>query len=149
MAAGFPCPYEWGVEPELAHVPIARRTLLDVVRFWQLPLSEDTLSDVALCAGEIIANAIEHTGARCKVTVRWTGTTLRVEVRDPSMRPPEVIKPRNNELRGRGLALVDALSLRWGWLPAGTGKTVWFECAPTDPAPHGCQPLPLTHRSHS
>ena len=127
MAATFPCPHGWGVEPDMSHVAEARRLVLEVARCWQVPLSDDALRDVELCASEIIANAIEHTGARCKVAMRWTGTTLRVEVRDSSVRLPEKTKPRNSEPRGRGLSLVEALALRWGSSPSGDGKTVWFE----------------------
>lgn len=31
---------------------------------------------------------MERTKARCKMTVRWTGIRLRVEVADTSLRPP-------------------------------------------------------------
>ncbi|MGW1746456.1 ATP-binding protein [Streptomyces sp. NPDC002092] len=38
---------------------------------------------------------------------------------------PELQKPGPEDLGGRGLFLVDALSESWGVRPRSTGKTVW------------------------
>ncbi|MGC0315548.1 ATP-binding protein [Kitasatospora acidiphila] len=131
-AGRFQYRFEYAVGPDLAHTTTTRHALIDAVRSWQLPLSGDALGDLALCAGELIANAIEHAGAPCKVSAQWTGATIRVEVWDPSPHAPEMHQARNGDLSGRGLLLVDALAQRWGWLPTQAGKTVWFECALTD-----------------
>jgi anti-sigma regulatory factor (Ser/Thr protein kinase) len=125
--ASFPVPQEWDAEPDVAAVPPARRLIVDIARFWRVPLSEDALRDVALCAGELLANAMEHTKARCRVTVRWTGVRLRVEVADSSLRLPDPGAAQDTVTGGRGLALVAGLSHAWGWEPAGAGKVVWFE----------------------
>ncbi|MFD7903096.1 ATP-binding protein [Kitasatospora sp. NPDC059747] len=127
--ASFPVPQEWDVEPGAAAVPPARRLVVAIARHWQVPMSEDALQDLELCASEVIANALEHTRARCKVTVRWTGERMRVEVADSSLRTPEPGAPEDMVTSGRGLLLVEALAHSWGWYPAGSGKVVWFECA--------------------
>ncbi|GAA1945083.1 ATP-binding protein [Kitasatospora viridis] len=125
----FPVPHEWDVEPTPSAVPEARRLVVGIARFWRVPLSEDALRDVALCTSELVANAMEHTASRCRVTVRWTGERLRVEVADSSLRPPDREAAQDLLTGGRGLTLVEGLSHSWGWHPRGTGKVVWFECA--------------------
>ncbi|MEU1507470.1 ATP-binding protein [Kitasatospora sp. NPDC005748] len=128
-AASFPVPQEWDVEPDAAAIASARRLVVDVARFWRVPLSDDALRDVELCTSELLANAMEHTKARCKVMVRWTGTHLRVEVADTSLRLPNPDSAQDTVTGGGGLILVAGLSHSWGWHPAGVGKVVWFEIA--------------------
>ncbi|WP_181442225.1 ATP-binding protein [Streptomyces tateyamensis] len=127
--ASFPVPYEWAGEPDAAAVPTARRLIIELVRFWKVPMSDDALRDVELCASELLANAVEHTKARCHVTVRWTGQRLRVEVADTSLHLPDPDTAQDTTTGGRGLLLVAGLAHAWGWEPAGAGKVVWFECA--------------------
>jgi anti-sigma regulatory factor (Ser/Thr protein kinase) len=127
--ASFPVPQEWDVEPNAAAVPSARRLVVEIARFWRVPLSDDALSDVELCTSELLANAMEHAKARCKVTVRWTGASLRVEVADTSREIPTPGHSQDTVTGGRGLILVEALADSWGWHPEGVGKVVWFECA--------------------
>jgi anti-sigma regulatory factor (Ser/Thr protein kinase) len=127
--ASFPVPQEWDVEPDAAAVPAARRLVIEIARFWRLPLSDDALRDVELCAGELLSNAMEHAKSRCKVTVRWTGLRLRVEVADGSPLPPDSAMARDTVTGGRGLMVVAGLAYSWGWEPTGTGKVVWFEYA--------------------
>ncbi|WP_280720144.1 ATP-binding protein [Kitasatospora sp. MAP5-34] len=122
-------PYEWGVKPDPAAVPPARRLIAEIVRFWNVPFSDDALRDVELCASEVIANAMEHTNARCRVTIRWTGVRLRVEVADSSLQLPDPNAAQDSATGGRGLLLVAGLAHSWGWQPAGAGKVVWFEVA--------------------
>lgn len=55
--ARFPVPYEWGVEPDPAAVPPARRLVVETARDWSVPFSDDALRDVDLCAGELVADA--------------------------------------------------------------------------------------------
>lgn len=127
--ASFPVLQDWDVEPDAAAVPSARRLIVDVARFWKVPLPEDALADVAVCASELLANAMEHTKARSKVTVRWTGERLRVEVADTNLEPPDPEAAQDCVTGGRGLAVVAGLAHAWGWYPAGAGKVVWFEVA--------------------
>lgn len=146
--ASFPVPQEWDVEPTVAAVPAARRLITDIARFWKVPLSDDALRDVELCASELLANAIEHTKGSCRVTVRWTGERLRVEVSDTSLRLPDPATTQDTTTGGRGLCLVAGLSHSWGWMPTGAGKTVWFEVA-ADQAVTGDRRLAvLVHAAH-
>jgi hypothetical protein len=50
---------------------------------------------------------------------------MRIAVRDRDTRPPALRLLTVDQLGGRGLMLVDALSVGWGVLPANDGKAVW------------------------
>ncbi|MFE4396822.1 ATP-binding protein, partial [Kitasatospora sp. NPDC056808] len=124
--ARFPVPLEWEEPPGADAVPAARRLVVAIVREWGVPLSDDALQELELCASEVIANALVHTGERCVVTVCWYGGRVRVEVAD---RGAELSGRECAEgaTSGRGLLLVEALADVWGWHPVETGKVVWFE----------------------
>ncbi|MFF2077402.1 ATP-binding protein [Kitasatospora sp. NPDC058162] len=127
--ATIPKPRTWDVEPNPAAIRPTRQLVRSIAASWRVPLTDNALRDVELCTAELLANAIEHVEERCRVTVRWTGTRLRVEVADCSPQPP-VSKPADDMAPGgRGLLLVGALAHSWGWHPVEAGKVVWFEVA--------------------
>ncbi|WTZ18523.1 ATP-binding protein [Streptomyces microflavus] len=116
------------VSSEVAAVSDARRQVVAMVRHWDQPIAPDAVDTLELLAGEVIANAVVHTGSGCHVTVSWNGTCLRVEVKDPG--PALVLRLAalsSDAECGRGLQLVECLAARWGSLPTPTGKAVWFE----------------------
>ncbi|MFE4515994.1 ATP-binding protein [Kitasatospora sp. NPDC056783] len=115
-------------------VPGARRLVVAIVREWGVPLSEVALEELELCASEVIANALVHTGERCVVTVHWCGGRVRVEVADRGAEPRPK-KCDGESTSGRGLLLVEALAHAWGWYPTTEGKVVWFEYPETPEAP--------------
>ncbi|MET7568067.1 ATP-binding protein [Streptomyces sp. NPDC005492] len=87
--------------------------------------------DVRLCATELVTNVIDHVGEGTPVTVRVrdtdTGNT-RVEVTDPDPRAlPVLLRATATDEHGRGMALLDALALRWGVEQGADRKTVWCE----------------------
>ncbi|MFJ4329830.1 ATP-binding protein [Streptomyces sp. NPDC088935] len=94
--------------------------------------------DVRLCVTELLTNVIDHVGEGTPATVRVavlpTGHT-RVEVTDPDPRAlPLLTGPAGvTDESGRGLALLDALALRWGVEQCGGRKTVWCELAGEPP----------------
>jgi anti-sigma regulatory factor (Ser/Thr protein kinase) len=127
--AALPAAQAWEVPPERSSVRQARRLVLDAARHWLLPLSDDALQEVALCASELATNAVLYSHHAFTLTVRWTGERLRVEVCDTSLVPPGgdgSVSPGDG---GRGLLLVAELAQAWGWHPRGCGKIVWFEAA--------------------
>ncbi|MVO85878.1 ATP-binding protein [Streptomyces sp. p1417] len=87
--------------------------------------------DVQLCVTELLSNVIRHLGEGTPVTVRLTragGGRTRVAVTDPDPRVWPVLREAGrDEEAGRGLALVDAVSLRWGVEQGADSKTVWCE----------------------
>ncbi|MGW2643732.1 ATP-binding protein [Streptomyces sp. NPDC001393] len=90
--------------------------------------------EVRLCATELLTNVIDHLGEGTPVTVRVMGTATdhgprtRIEVTDPAPCAAPVLLPATEtEESGRGLALLDALSERWGVEQWADRKTVWCE----------------------
>lgn len=105
---------------------VARRLVLSVLRTWKL---HQLLEAVELLTGELVANAVRHTGGRMiglKVTRRpgW----LRIEVRDSSRALPCLIRATEvGYQNGHGLRLVESIADRWGADLLPRGKGVWFE----------------------
>jgi len=89
-----------------------------------------------LLTTELVTNSIRHAdlgpGDNVDVTAVWSGTVLRVIVRDSgSGAPPSdivagSIRPAPGGQSGWGLYLVDRLSTRWGTNLGGT-VGFWFE----------------------
>ncbi|MFJ9471386.1 ATP-binding protein [Streptomyces caniferus] len=89
-------------------------------------------ADVQLCVSEILGNVIRHVGEGTPVVVRVGGGadgSIRVEVTDSGARAlPVRLRAGGDDEHGRGLALLDAVSLRWGVRRGEGRKTVWCEC---------------------
>ncbi|MFJ9644265.1 ATP-binding protein [Streptomyces sp. NPDC101206] len=87
--------------------------------------------ELQLCVTELLTNVITHLGEGTPVTLRITGraTRTRVELTDPDPRAWPVLRhAAGAEESGRGLALLDAVALRWGVDRGDDGtKTVWCE----------------------
>jgi hypothetical protein len=75
-----------------------------------------------LLISELVANGVMHARTDLMVTVRQHDDWLELSVRD---RNPRALPPPQDDPRGFGLQLVEQLSDRWGWVPAGRGKVVW------------------------
>lgn len=84
---------------------------------------------VELLTSELLANAVLHGPQDGIVGVRLqtSDTMLRVTVTDRNPTPPVVLHPDPIEPSGRGMAIVEALSNRWGVDLGSGGKAVWFE----------------------
>jgi anti-sigma regulatory factor (Ser/Thr protein kinase) len=85
------------------------------------------LVDVAeLLTSELVTNAVRHgaSGFELKIDV---DENIRVEVRDEGAGRPHVVAAGPHDPSGRGLGIVEALSIAWGVIPAAEGKTVWYE----------------------
>ncbi|MCX4746648.1 ATP-binding protein [Kitasatospora sp. NBC_01287] len=132
--SGFSAPDEFHVQAGDGAVAGARRWVAAVIRAWELPLSREAVADVQLCTSEIVTNALVHAGAECWVRTEWTGSHLKVSVRDRSLRLPCVLAPDFDKGSGRGLTLVDSVAHSWGWNPSDSGKAVHFLVA-ADSAP--------------
>lgn len=116
-------------DPHPACSSSARRFVTDTCRAWDLAEFAD---DAALCAGELVSNAILHARAPFTVGLRRLPGGLRMDVHDdrPDLWPVLVpAQPIERELAttGRGLAIVAALAARWGCFTTGVAKTIWVE----------------------
>jgi len=103
---------------------------------------ETTACDAGLVLSELISNALRHATPLPDATVRvawWLdGNCLEIAVSDgggPTV--PAVNEPGSSAIGGRGLGIVDRLSLRWGVDTSPDGDddggsettTVWAEIA--------------------
>jgi anti-sigma regulatory factor (Ser/Thr protein kinase) len=116
-------------------VGVARRRLMGDLA--DAGVFETTACDAGLVLSELISNALRHATPLPDATVRvswWLdGDCLEIAVSDgggPTV--PAVNEPGSSAIGGRGLGIVDRLSLRWGVeTSAGDegGTTVWAELA--------------------
>ena len=108
---------------DLDQVGAARRFVVGVVSGWGIETDA-----VALVASELASNAVQHGRSRFTVTLRDDGGRVRVEVTDFGAGVPAPVAAAPGAVRGRGLRIVEALSIAWGVCRnEGTGKTVWAE----------------------
>ncbi|MFD4314958.1 ATP-binding protein [Streptomyces sp. NPDC058548] len=110
--------------PESAAV--ARRLVRRALATWSLP---DLVEGAVLVVTELVANAAVHArGATIQVTVaRVAIGQVRVAVIDLDRTEPALRLAADDDERGRGLALVEAVSARWGVDPLRWGKRVWAD----------------------
>ncbi|MEV6245182.1 ATP-binding protein [Streptomyces sp. NPDC051742] len=103
-----------------------RRILRMFLTRWEL---DRLAAPATLALTELVANVVRHVpDRRCSVLMLREPYGLRVEVTDavPGALIAKLAGPL--EERGRGLALVEAVTDRWGADETAGGKTVWFEC---------------------
>ncbi|MQS12207.1 ATP-binding protein [Streptomyces kaniharaensis] len=96
------------------------------------------LADVGeLVLSELVTNAVQHArvspGREIAVQFEIVCSRLRIEVHDASSEKPVIRRSTGaDDLSGRGLCLVEALSVEWGCAPRpeGIGKIVWALVGP-------------------
>jgi anti-sigma regulatory factor (Ser/Thr protein kinase) len=98
-------------------VGVARRRLVGDLT--EAGVYEGTACDAGLVLSELISNALRHAtplpGRTVKVSWMLRPDSVEVAVSDGGGRTvPMVNQPSNWSLGGRGLGIVDRLSLRWG-----------------------------------
>ncbi|MFD8630693.1 ATP-binding protein [Streptomyces sp. NPDC059533] len=106
----------------------ARRQVMNEVRGWHRGFGDDGLHSAEAVAGELLANAVQHTsGGGASVTARLQEGRLRVEVCDQSAALPHERRPRTDAEDGRGLLIIAALADRHGVEQNASGKSCWAE----------------------
>nr|WP_281291841.1 ATP-binding protein [Streptomyces tailanensis] len=117
---------------DLTSACFARRHVRDTADSWGLPQS--VIDDVETIAGELVANALEHSKSHTiTVDCGLTSHTAVISVTDEGGGPTSVALHTSTELlgleqeRGRGLLITQALAVRWGTLRGGGELTVWAE----------------------
>lgn len=115
--------------PLTASVPAARRFLREAVGSWAGP---EEAWDAVVVVSELASNAVLHGRSAFRVRITRGRHTLRVGIEDAARALPLSSAPGATATGGRGLALVEALSLRSGHDPLPEGKVVWAEL-PLDP----------------
>ncbi|MEU5209676.1 ATP-binding protein [Streptomyces sp. NPDC020742] len=111
-------------------ISAVRRHVTATLTDWKLGL---LIEDAVLIASELTTNVVHHAkgmGDYFELSLRRRDGVLALEVADSyRWRMPELHKPAPEDLSGRGLFLVDALSDSWGVRPRDPGKTVWAHLA--------------------
>ncbi|XKK59100.1 ATP-binding protein [Streptomyces sp. ARC32] len=108
-------------------VAALRRALRVHLEYWGL---HDLTDAAEICASELVTNVIKHVGPETPSTLVASlgGSRLRIEVHDPNPRAlPTLTCASLDAEGGRGMALIDALSDRWGVELAGDHKVTWCE----------------------
>ena len=85
---------------------------------------------IELLTSELLANAVLHGAAGRAIHLAFHGNddVARVAVSDSVPARPVVLHPELTAPSGRGMAIVEAMSNRWGVdAQADGGKVVWFE----------------------
>ncbi|WTT98296.1 ATP-binding protein [Streptomyces sp. NBC_00076] len=108
----------------------ARRHVRDTTRSWGLP--SRATDDLETIAGELVANAVEHSGSHTiTVTCALSAGSATISVTDEGggtrMPMAPAVPPPPDQEHGRGLLITDALADRWGTRRAGGELTVWAE----------------------
>jgi anti-sigma regulatory factor (Ser/Thr protein kinase) len=120
----------WMLPYTASSVGVARRRLIGDLT--KASVFEATACDAGLVLSELVSNALRHAtplpGSLVKVSWRVDDDCVEVAVSDgggPTV--PMVNKPAANALGGRGLGIVDRLSIRWGVFTRqdGSETTVW------------------------
>ncbi|MEU9455283.1 ATP-binding protein [Streptomyces sp. NPDC048277] len=122
-------PWDLSFSAQPAEVAALRRLLRIHLGLWGLA----ELTDAAqLCLSELVSNVITHVGSGTPTTlaVSMSGTYLRIEVHDPDTRAlPCLIDSTDDAESGRGMAIVSAMSERWGVQLLPDRKITWVELA--------------------
>lgn len=127
MAAARPTEHP-GFNLTLANVPEtvaeARRLVRAAYEVWGVEGYADTAQ---LVISELVTNAVRHASGPCiRVIIQHPlPGHLVLAVVDKSRTLPFMHTPHADELSGRGLLLVDALTENWGITRLPWGKRVW------------------------
>ncbi|MFE4856942.1 ATP-binding protein [Streptomyces sp. NPDC056670] len=128
--------YAFDVPARTESVSLARRRSRDMLTGWGH--HEELHETASLVISELVTNAVVHTAGDhilCELTD--LRRALRIAVRDLGCGSagPRLCYSQDEEERGRGLLLVDAVSSSWGShdAPYGPGRIVWAELAHDGP----------------
>lgn len=102
-------------------------------------LDAQLLADVCVVVSELVTNAVRTGCAELTVQLFVYDDSIRLAVIDDGRGLPVRQHPQVEAIRGRGLAIVDALTRDWGVRPLDTGKEVWADLA-LAPADHSQLP---------
>jgi anti-sigma regulatory factor (Ser/Thr protein kinase) len=87
--------------------------------------------DAEIITSELVTNAIEHVGQDPMETIEvtlarvWDPVAVAIIVTDSSPEGPIRRETSGASERGRGLQVVEALSVHWGWHPEAGGKAIF------------------------
>ncbi len=104
---------------------VARRQARSLLTGWGCP--EESVEDTLLIVSELVGNAVLHAGQAQSVVLVLYPDRIRVEVADRSATRPARTGYGPSAQTGRGLTLLDSLTLAWGVSAQAGGKVVWAD----------------------
>src|SRR5882724_158627 len=112
------------LQPSMQAPALARAQLGSILT----ALPPTVRADALVMVSELVTNAVLHATGVVTVAAECDGHAVSVSVADGTAGKLRVQRHRADVEGGRGLALVAALSKKWGVrpLPDGAGKIVWF-----------------------
>ncbi|GLZ56000.1 ATP-binding protein [Actinomycetospora sp. NBRC 106378] len=111
----------------------ARQNVRETCTRWGV--SDSVREAAEIVVTELVTNSVEHATSASVVEIESRAATLRVTVRDYGVgyRIPAAdtwTAPPTSSPRGRGLAMVAAVSREWGLRRHPDGVTIWSEMTP-------------------
>ena len=109
-------------------VPMARFHVRAALGFHEL---DEYADDAEIITSELVTNAVQHvrddgTGTIVVTLARvWNPASVTVAVSDSSSQGPIRRDTSADNHHGRGLQIVEALSVRWGWRQEDGGKAIF------------------------
>ncbi|EFL24590.1 putative regulatory protein [Streptomyces himastatinicus ATCC 53653] len=124
-ATGVPA-YSETMRRERESASAARGLVSSSLRVWGL---EDVEDSAWLVVTELVSNTVKHARLEMiRVKVSRVGPKrVRIAVTDRSRKLPTLCDAGEDDVNGRGLAIVAAMSQKWGVDPMRWGKRVWAE----------------------
>jgi anti-sigma regulatory factor (Ser/Thr protein kinase) len=114
--------------PAPGAVTAVRRFVSTVLESWG---HEELVWDACVVASELATNAVRHGNSPFRASIeRASGVVrggVRISVEDVDPGVPERRAAALDDVDGRGIAIVEELSDRWGFEPLGAGKVTWAE----------------------
>lgn len=113
--------------PRLGSARSGRRATVAVLTGWGVP--SWAVDDAVLIVSELVTNAVLHVReeAALGLELQLSDTNLRISLSDGSAVRPLAREAARHDENGRGMAIVTALSERWGVEDHHGGKRIWFE----------------------
>ncbi|XKK60640.1 ATP-binding protein [Streptomyces sp. ARC32] len=137
------------VEATGAAVHRARHRVSTALSWWGGPVEEELRFSVELVTSELLTNGLRHAGGPMTVELTLVHDMVVVAVLDDSRELPRPRPTETDDECGRGLALIEDLSLIrgaettfrgkrcWAVLPLRTPQEQVFESAPVEEADRG------------
>ncbi|KQW12928.1 ATP-binding protein [Streptomyces sp. Root369] len=130
-------PWSLPFTAEPQEVAALRRSVRLHLGLWGL---HGVIDAAQLCVSELVSNVISHvgTGTPATLVVSMSGTRVRIEVHDSDTRAlPVFLDAGLDAESGRGMALVTAVSDRWGVQLQADRKVTWCELPTGLPSAEG------------
>ncbi|AGZ45886.1 ATP-binding protein [Actinoplanes friuliensis] len=126
-ALGTPAPGHFlnvSLEPIMGAARRSRELVTEACGRWDLP---ELAASACIVVTEMVNNVVAHARTSMTIMLGRHGDTMSVAVRDHSTTVPRFSgEPVPvTSYGGRGLLLIDSVSLRWGSLVLPGGKVVW------------------------